>query len=76
MKRTFIAIHNHNYGVTVILFKSKHDYISWYGPESEPKMFKHFTKPLGIDFEPKRNESLEVIEIDTNDIKEIPWQML
>ena len=55
--KTYIAIHNHSFGLTTCLFKSKKNYTGYYCNDNpiDPEIVSN----IGVDFEPEREESLD-----------------
>lgn len=70
--RTYIAIHKHEYGTSVRLFQSEQpadtifNCLSEYEDDDAPEALTQadFAKRINLDFEPEKQETLEVQEFD------------
>lgn len=70
MAKLYIAIHKHEYGSTVILFKSEQPADQIFNALPDPDDWVDaefdridFAQRLNLDFEPYRDETLEVQEV-------------
>jgi hypothetical protein len=57
----YVAIHEHEYGETIVRFTSPVDLREYFNDERYEKVI---AKTLGLNFEPQKGESLRIIEED------------
>ena len=69
---TYLLTHEHRFGATSYIFKSKSNHEGHYNNESSESDIKAVTEPLDIDFEWERGETINIEALDITDIKEIP----
>lgn len=70
--KNFVAMHHHRHGTSVFLFQSE---TNWQGqkslkdPEHNCLVLMDY---LGIDYEPDREEWIEVLDIDVTNLPTVP----
>ena len=58
--RKFIALHSHRFGTDIHLFQSEYNAVEMFIRLSTGQQIE-FAEALGIDYEPDREETLEVV---------------